>query len=64
MARQFTVWETVVTPHGHCSVAVIDQVVYVRSALGQKATQLGGSCPQTLAHHLMAELHAESAVDA
>jgi hypothetical protein len=45
--RQFAVWNTMQTQHGTASWAMIDEVVYVRTAHGRKATQLGGSMPHS-----------------
>jgi len=54
--REFVTWSTLATPYGSASWAVIDGVLKVNSALGSKATQLGGMPPQSLARLLMSEL--------
>jgi hypothetical protein len=61
--REFVTWSTLETPYGHASWAVIDGVLKVRSAIGQKATQLGGSTPHSLARMLMSELAMEQECD-
>lgn len=43
--REFVTWSTLATPYGSASWAVIDGVLKVHSALGSKATQLGGMPP-------------------
>jgi hypothetical protein len=59
--REFVTWTTVATPYGNASWAVIDGVLKVRSAIGDKAKQLGGMPPETLARLLMLELANEDA---
>jgi hypothetical protein len=54
--RQFITWSSLDTPYGPASRAVVDQTLQVRSALGSKATQLGGMPPQSLARLLIWEL--------
>ena len=44
---------------GTGSWAVIDGMVFVRTAHGQKATQVGGSPPETIARLLIRELAGE-----
>jgi hypothetical protein len=56
-------WRTVETPHGNASWAVIDDMLYVRSVLGNKATPIGNSHPETLARLLMVELAQEAKGD-
>jgi hypothetical protein len=57
--REFVIWSTLDTPYGPASWAIIDGMLKVRSALGSKATQLGGLTPQSLARLLMWELSNE-----
>jgi hypothetical protein len=59
--RQFVRWSTTPTPHGNASWAVIDEMVYVRTVHGRKATQLGGSSPESLVGILAWELATECA---
>jgi hypothetical protein len=42
--RQFVTWNTLATPHGNASWAVIE----VRSALGEMAKQLGALPPKSV----------------
>jgi hypothetical protein len=51
-----TVWRTLETPHGKASWAVIGGVLHVRSALGEKTTQVGNVPPEILVRLLMSEL--------
>ena len=41
--RKFVVWRTSKSEYGTGSWAIIDGMVFVRTAHGQKATQIGGS---------------------
>ena len=54
--RKFIVWHTSKSEWGSGSWAIIDGMVFVRTCDGQKATQLGGSPPETLARMLIREL--------
>ena len=58
-----TIWRSIQTPHGNASWAVIDGVLYLRSMLGNKTTQVGNSDPEMLARCLMAELAKEQKPD-
>jgi hypothetical protein len=53
------VWHTHKSEWGTGSWAVIDGMVFVRTAHGTKATQLGGSPPETIAKLLIRELAGE-----
>jgi hypothetical protein len=56
MTRKFVIWRTSKTEYGQGSWAIIDSMVFVRTAHGQKATQIGGSNPEFLARILIREL--------
>ena len=57
--RKFIVWHTSTSEWGPGSWAVIDGIVFVRTAHGTKATQLGGSPPEIIARLLIRELSGE-----
>ena len=57
--RRFVVWTTSKSEYGTGSWAIIDGTVFVRTAHGQKATQIGGSNPEGLARILIRELAGE-----
>ena len=58
-----TIWRSIQTPDGNASWAVIDGVLYLRSMLGNKTTQVSNSDPEMLARRLMAELENEQKPD-
>ena len=47
--RKSITWHTSQSEYGTGSWAVIDGMVFVRTAHGTKATQVGGSPPETIA---------------
>jgi hypothetical protein len=56
--RKFITWHTTKSEYGTGSWAVIDDIVFVRTCDGQKATQLGGHSPEGIARLLIRELEA------
>lgn len=56
MRRPFVIWNNLKCEHGQGSWAVINDIVFVRTCNGQKATQVGGSNPQFLAYLMIREL--------
>jgi hypothetical protein len=60
--REFVVWNSMKNEYGNGSWCVTgDGIIYVRTHLGTKCTQLGGSQPDALARILMKELYYERA---
>ncbi|MGB8670473.1 MAG: hypothetical protein WCD29_11960, partial [Pseudolabrys sp.] len=60
--REFVVWSTLKNEYGQCSWAVTrDGTLYVRTHLGSKCTQIGGSSPEFLASLIMREINFENA---
>jgi hypothetical protein len=57
--RKSITWHTSQSEYGTGSWAVIDGMVFVRTAHGTKATQVGGSPPETIARLLIRELAGE-----
>jgi hypothetical protein len=56
--REFVIWRTLRNEYGQCSWAVTrDGTLCVRTHLGSKCTQLGGSPPDFLASILMREIN-------
>jgi hypothetical protein len=59
--RRFVVWRNMQSEWGNCSWAVLDEDTYpilmVKTHLGTKSTQLGGSPPDFLARILMKEIY-------
>ena len=53
--REFVTWHNMKNKFGQCSWAVIDDLLYVRTARGQKVTQVGGSSPDLLDRVIMQE---------
>lgn len=60
MKRRFFIWRTLTNEFGNASYAVDNDLVTVVTPYGTKATQLGGSSPQSIARLLMRELHGNS----
>jgi hypothetical protein len=56
--RQFAVWNSIRDENGNYSWCVKDGLVFVRTANGHKATQIGGSSPDHIARILARELGA------
>jgi hypothetical protein len=54
--RRFVVWHNTKSEFSSGSYAVIDDILFVRTCNGHKATQLGGSNPEGLARMLIREL--------
>jgi hypothetical protein len=57
--RKFIVWREIRSEYGQGSWALIDDVVMLKTAFGQKATQRGSSPPETIARILLYELSGE-----
>jgi hypothetical protein len=57
--RKFIVWREIRSEYGQGSWALIDDVVTLKTAFGQKATQRGDSPPETIARILLYELSGE-----
>lgn len=59
--RKFVVWRNMQCEWGSCSWAVLDEdtypILYVRTHLGSKCTQLGGHPPDVLARILTREIN-------
>jgi hypothetical protein len=59
--REFVVWRNLKNEHGQCSRCVTrDGTLDVRTHLGSKCTQLGGSPPDILASILMREINSSA----
>jgi hypothetical protein len=58
--RAFVVWHNLVYPDGQCSWCLHDSILTVRTLLGSKATQIGGSNPEGLARILAREINSEN----
>ena len=57
MTREYITWHSLRCEHGNCSWGVThDGMLMVRTHLGTKCTQLGGSSPDMLARVLMKEI--------
>jgi len=61
--REFLIWHSVRDEHGNYSWCVNDNLVFVRTPHGQKATQVGGSPPHFLARLLAMEFGALAKCD-
>jgi hypothetical protein len=62
--REFVVWHILRNEHGSGSWCVTrDGTLYVRTHLGTKCTQLGGSPPDFLASVLMREINSAKCND-
>jgi hypothetical protein len=60
--REFVIWRTLKNEYGQCSWCVTrDGTLYVRTHLGGKCTQIGGSSPEFLASLIMREINYENA---
>ena len=62
--RKFVVWSEIRSEYGQGSRALIDDIVILKTAFGQKATQRGLSPPETIARILLYELSGEQRPDA
>jgi hypothetical protein len=58
--REFVVWHNLKSEHGDCSFCVTNRMLYVRTHLGSKCTQLGGHPPDVLARILTREINAQA----
>ena len=59
--REFVVWRNLKNEHGQCSWCVTrDGTLDVRTHLGSRCTQLGGSPPDILASILMREINSSA----
>ena len=61
MTREYITWHNMKNEHGQCSWGVTrDGMLMVRTHLGTKCTQLGGSSPDMLARVLMKEINIDN----